>query len=77
MKLHFRVNLHGRELITLDNSLAARRYAEQRFLTSRPAGTLIKWEVKGDGGLLLTHRVPTEAEYRTSPYAIEDVAVDA
>lgn len=76
MKLHYRLNVHGREVITLDNSLSARRYAEQRFLRSKPVGTVIKWEVKPEGGLLLTHKQPGQTEFHTSAFAIEDVAID-
>ncbi|HKZ21207.1 MAG TPA: hypothetical protein VJQ57_13995 [Acidimicrobiia bacterium] len=74
--IRYRLEIHGREKITLDNLAAAKRYAEEHFRIKR-AGTDIEWAPNHNGGLVLTWRDPHAEWFCTSAYSIHETHKDA
>lgn len=69
----YKVTAHGRTLIGgIDHLPGAKRYAEDSFKLTRPAGVVIRWEPREGGGLMLTWSPPHQATFRTSTYWIDE-----
>lgn len=69
--IRYRLEIHSREKITLDNLAAAKRYAETHFKINHAVGD-IQWEDNHTGGLVLTWREPHAAWFVTSAYQIHE-----
>lgn len=69
------LTVSGREVISLDNLLAAKRYGEERFRSRRYAACVIKWEPTPEGELMLTYKRPGEklGDFHTTGYKIAEV----
>lgn len=69
----------GREVIALDSTAHAKRYAEDRFRRLRHSQAIIKWEPRADGAWLLTYRLPVQptGDFFTTGYLIVEAGVTA